>query len=275
MTLITRFMIAIVLSGSLASCASGIWGTPYSKHEVSSVMGYLYPDNELVVPQKLTHLNLPVKVGIAFTPTNSTSFTISEEQKITLLNQVKVVFEKYPYISKIEVIPSSYLRVGGGFENLTQVGRMFGIDVMAMVSYDQIQFDDPNKLSFLYWSIIGAYMIKGDQHDTQTMVDTSVFDIHSQKLLFRAPGQSSSQGTATAVNYREAARSAQQQGYQDAITIMIPNLEKELAAFKERIKQDSSIQVHHRSGYSAGGSFSWLLLILFSALLYLTRTRPL
>jgi len=273
MAAIIRFIILISLSGLVTSCASGLWGTPYSKHEASSVIDYLYPNNEPVVPEKVTNLNLPVKVGIAFTPNAHQDLTLPEERKLALLNQVKEVFEKYPYIEKIEVIPSAYLRANGGFDNLAQVGNMFGIDVVALVSYDQIQFDDPNSLSFLYWSIIGAYMIKGDQHDTQTMIDTSVFDIKSRKLLFRAPGTSAIKGNATAVNYREAARMARQQGYQDAVSMMIPNLEKELSAFKQRIKQDSSVQIHHRAGYSAGGSFSWWMLLLAAGLAYLTRRR--
>jgi len=217
---------------------------------------YLYPKGEPVVPERVTHLNLPVRVGIAFVPDRALRASLSEEQKLELLKRVKCVFEKYPFIQKIELIPSAYLRAGGGFENLAQAGNMFGVDVMALVSYDQIQFNDPNMLSMLYWSIVGAYVIRGDQYETQTMVDTSVFDIRSRKLLFRAPGTSSIKGSATAVSYRKQARRAGVKGYQDAVAAMIPNLESELAAFKERIKHDASVQVHHAPGYRGGGAFS-------------------
>jgi len=262
MKTVFRWMLMVGMLALLSSCAAGFWSQSYSQREASSVVDYLYPKGEPVVPDMVTHLTLPVKVGIAFAPEGGRGSVLSEEKKLELLGQVKTVFEKYPYIQKIDVIPSSYLRPGGGFENLSQIGRMFGVDVVAMVSYDQIQFDDPNALSFLYWSIAGAYVIKGDQHDTQTMVDTSVFDINSRKLLFRAPGVSAIKGTATAVAYHEVAREARSKGYEDAVQQMIPNLEKELAAFKERIKQDESVQIHHSEGYHGGGSFSWLALLM-------------
>lgn len=272
---IAKAILGFFILGSLASCAAGFWSSSYQQREASSVVDYLYPKDEPEVAQMVTHLNLPVKVGIAFVPEGRRGNSLSEEKKLELLKQVKNVFEQYPYIQKIEVVPSAYLRPGGGFDNLSQVGRMFGVDVMALVSYDQIQFDDPNSLSFLYWTILGAYMIKGDQHDTQTMVDTSVFDIKSRKLLFRAPGTSSIKGKATAVSYHEVAREARNQGYEEAVEKMIPALVQELASFKERIKTDTSVQVHETAGYSGGGAFSLagLFATLLLALVSLRR-RP-
>ncbi|MDX8410366.1 MAG: hypothetical protein R8K46_00640, partial [Mariprofundaceae bacterium] len=39
---------------------------------------------------------------------------------------------------------------------------------------------------------------------------------------------------------------------------MIPSLDKELAAFKESVKTDASVQVVHRDGYSGGGGMGLL-----------------
>ncbi|HKI62510.1 MAG TPA: rhombotarget lipoprotein [Mariprofundaceae bacterium] len=253
-----RLFSLILVAAILGSCATAFWNTEYKRREASSVVDYLYPKGEPAAAEMVTHITLPVKVGIAFVPDGrgGISTSLSEEKKMALLKQVKDVFEKYEYVQKIEIIPSAYLRPGGGFDNLQQLSSMFGVDVMALVSYDQIQFDDPNALSFLYWTIVGAYVVKGDQHDTQTMVDASVFDIHSKKLLFRAPGTSMIKGTATAMKYQEIARAGREEGYAKAVGEMIPNLEKEMAAFKERIKGDASVQIHHRQGSSGGGSFS-------------------
>jgi len=66
------------------------------------------------------------------------------------------------------------------------------------VSYDQVQFTDRNALSVLYRTIVGAYVIHGDQYDVQTLVDASVFDVRSRKLLFRALGMSQVKGGASA-----------------------------------------------------------------------------
>jgi rhombotail lipoprotein len=63
-------------------------------------------------------------------------------------------------------------------------------------------------------------------------------------------------GTATAMGYQEVARAGREQGYGKAVAEMIPNLEKEMAAFKERIKGDASVQIHYRQGSIGGGSFS-------------------
>ncbi|MBL1352955.1 MAG: rhombotarget lipoprotein [Zetaproteobacteria bacterium] len=255
----------------LSSCATGFLGGSYAKHESSSVIDYLYPEGDPKVPEITTYLNLPVRVGIAFTPVAEQGSSLPENEQLALLEKVRAVFENYPFIEHIEVIPSAYLRPKGGFDNLAQVGRMFQVEVMALVSYDQIQFDDPNKLSFLYWSIVGAYFVKGDQHDTRTMVDTSVFDIRSHKLLFRAPGMSVQKGNTTLLNYREEARQAQIEGYDQAVKSMIPNLKKELQTFKERVKKDKNIQVRHSSNYLGGGSFSWEFLLILMGLLYAAR----
>ena len=49
-------------------------------------------------------------------------------------------FHGLPYVKSIDLIPTTYLRPNGGFENLDQVKSMFGVDVIALVAYDQIQF---------------------------------------------------------------------------------------------------------------------------------------
>ena len=69
---------------------------------------------------------------------------------------------------------------------------MFGVDIMALVSYDQIHFTDSNAMAMLYWTIVGAYLVHGDEYDIKTLLDISVFDVASRKLLFRAPGVSQS-----------------------------------------------------------------------------------
>ncbi|MDX8411208.1 MAG: rhombotarget lipoprotein, partial [Mariprofundaceae bacterium] len=254
------FFCAVLISG----CASWFSGYPFNseKRSASSVVDYLYPDSE---PPKhdpetvVTTLKLPVRVGIAFVPKQGRADTeLPEETRMRLLEQVKASFEPYEFVSKIEVLPSAYLRPGGGFANLDQAARMFGVDVMALVSYDQIQFNDANKLSLMYWTIVGAYMFKGDQYDTQTMVDAVVYDVASRKLLFRAPGVSTVKGSSTLVNYQERARAARIQGFEEAVTSMIPSLDKELAAFKESVKTDASVQVVHRDGYSGGGGMGLL-----------------
>jgi rhombotail lipoprotein len=185
---------------------------------------------------------------------------LPEADKLKLLERVKAAFAKYPFIGGIEVIPSTYLQPRGGFANLEQVARMFDVEVVALLSYDQVQFNDSNALSVLYWTIIGAYVIHGDQYDIQTLVDASVFDVQSHKLLFRAPGTSHMKGSASMTGFSERSRAARLEGYNQAVDEMIPHLQAELDGFKERIKSDQAYKVENKAGYSGGGSLDWLTL---------------
>jgi rhombotail lipoprotein len=197
-----------------------------------------------------------VRVGIAFVP-GSGGDTLPEAEKQRLLERVRNAFSQYQYIGSIEIIPSGYLRPHGGFDNLDQVASMFNVEVMALVSYDQIRFDDPNRLAVLYWTIVGAYLVNGDRYDVQTMLDAAVFDIKSRKLLFRAPGTSQVKGSATMANFGERSRSAQLEGYRLAAEQLIPQLQNQLADFKERIKSDPGYRIVNKEGYRGGGALGW------------------
>jgi rhombotail lipoprotein len=181
-----------------------------------------------------------------------------------LLERVKAAFSQYDYIGSIEVIPNTYLLPHGGFANLEQVARMFDVDVIALVSYDQIRFNDTNRLAVLYWTVVGAYLVKGDQYDVQTMVDAAVFDVRSHKLLFRAPGLSQVKGAATMAGYGKEVRGAQSDGYVQAADQMIPQLQAQLASFKERVKSDPGIQVEHRPGGRGAGDVGWTAALLLA-----------
>lgn len=138
--------------------------------------------------------------------------------------------------------------------------------IAALLSYDQVQFNDTNALSVLYWTIVGAYLIRGDQYDIQTMVDASVFDVGSRKLLFRAPGTSRVKGSATLAGFSERARAAQLDGYNQAVDQLVPALQAELDGFRERIKTDVASKVENKAGYSGGGDLGWLSLAIALAL---------
>jgi rhombotail lipoprotein len=265
-------LLALLLA--VSGCATML-GSPSSTKHAGSVVDYLYPDAK-AAPQlqpEVTHLHPPVRVGVAFVPGCACGTGPTEADKTKLLEQVKESFSKYGYIASIEIIPSSYLRARGGFENLDQVSRMFNVEVIALVSYDQIQFNDTNSLAVLYWTIVGAYVIHGDKYDVQTLVDTSVFDIGSRKLLFRAPGSSAIKGSASMAGFSEHSRAAQEAGYQKAVDQMIPALHAELGNFKERIKSDAAFKVENKPGYSGAGDFGWPGLLLALCLCGVARAR--
>lgn len=264
-----KMLIASVCTGLmlvLTGCAS--WFPQQGVKQAGSIVDYLYPDAKEPPQLKptVTYLRPPVRVGIAFVPGGGWGAGLPEAERAKLLERVKAAFRQYDFIGSIEVIPTQYLREKGGFTNLEQVARMFNVEVVALLSYDQVQFNDSNALSVLYWTIIGAYIIHGDQYDIQTMVDASVFDVNSRKLLFRAPGTSQVKGSASLAGFSERARAARQAGYDQAVEDLIPRLQTELGSFKERIRNDANFRVENKPGYTGGGDVGWLGL-LFAGIL--------
>jgi len=98
------------------------------------------------------------------------------------------------------------------------------------------------------------------------MVDASIFDVQSQKLLFRAPGTSQVKGNASMSGFSERARAARIEGFNKAVEDLLPNLHTELDSFKERIKSDTTYRVENKPGYSGGGDLGWFSLLLTLAL---------
>ena len=253
----------------------------------SSVVDYLYPQQkETSIQPGIPRLTLPIRVGIAFVPGNTQASShnfwignvqvesLTEREKMALLDKVAAHFRKYDFVKDIEIIPTAYLTPQGSFANLDQIKTMYGIDVIALVSYDQVQFVDEGMLSLTYWTLVGAYVISGEKNDTSTLMDTAVYDIDSRKLLFRAPGVSHVKGASTPVNLSEELREDATQGFREATEDMIRNLDLQLARFREKVKErPEEYQIVHSDG--GGGAAGWLLGILLLARLKARRISPL
>lgn len=273
-TIKTLILLFTILS--VSACAS--WRSHRGATQAASMVDYLYPDAKEppAMTPTVVKLRPPVRVGIAFVPGKNWGDNFSEAQRMRLLERVKASFSQHQYIGKIEIIPSQYMRAKGGFANLEQVARMFDVEVVALLSYDQVQFNDANALSVLYWTVIGAYVINGEQYDVQTMVDAAIFDVQSRKLLFRAPGTSQVKGSASLNGFTEKARNARVDGYEKAVDQLIPQLQTELDGFRERIKNDAGYRVENKAGYKGGGALGWIsvaLVALLAALAYAVRRR--
>lgn len=238
------------------------------QHYSSSAVQYLYADNKKPHSPQIPALSLPLKVGVAFVPNASSSrwgsdSSFTENDKMKLLKEIAAHFGKYEFVHSIEIIPSAYLQPNGGFTNLDQLRTMYGIDVIALVSYDQHQFTDEDALSLSYWTIVGAYIIPGQINDTHTMVDTVVYDIKSRKLLFRAPGVSHIKGRATPVNESKELREDSVEGFTIASHDLIVNLDTQLQLFKEKVKDaPEEYKITNKPGYTGGGSID-IVMVLF------------
>lgn len=211
-------------------------------------------------PIRPTRSRPPLRVGIAFVPTGdgkgnrSADSGVSEQQKAALLARVAAEFKGRDYIQTIELVPSTYLRAGGGFTNLDQVRSLLNVDVIALVAFDQVQFTNTNVLSLAYWTIVGAYVFKGNRNDTQTLMEAAVYDIASRHLLFRAPGASRVEAGAAAVYVQQRLRADSAAGFDSATSELIANLKLQLESFRERVKNaPGEVKIEHRPGYTGGG----------------------
>lgn len=245
----------------------------------SSLVDYLYPDGD-VPPQhteSIPHLNLPLRVGLAFVPAQYTYNDISEATKMELLDGVRQTFVEHDYVEHIEIIPDTYLRSTKGIDGMQQVARLYGVDVMALVSYDQVVHTEDNKAAILYWTIVGAYFIDGTDNNVQTFVDTAVLDVPTAKLLFRAPGIDRSTERATAIEAGTVSREHSEVSFATAVDQMTGNLGSELVRFEERVAENPQLaEVSWKEGHGGTGSFEglFLMLLVVFAIVGIARSVP-
>ena len=263
-----------------AACASG------TQHHATSVVNYLYPKRaDHVETPAVPVLAPPLRVGIAFVPEDMgpcrecNEGTLPETERMNLMKRVADHFRKDSTLVKsIDIIPSAYLSPRGSFANLDQLRSMFGVDVIALVSYDQVQFTDEGRTSLTYWTLVGAYLVEGEKNDTRTMVDAAVYDIASRRLLFRAPGVSHIKGSSTPVNLTEELRRDSERGFRDASAELIANLDQQLADFRVKVKESpEEYRVVRPSGGGTGGGAvdrtTLALLAMLALATLLTRGR--
>ena len=188
----------LLLAAALMLSGCGMFGSmlchPNSRSEArasSSLVSFLYPSgNEPPRENTIPQLNLPLRVGLAFLPSRAgsspTGLEAAEREK--LLDRIRQRFADRKFISEITIVPDYYLSGASGFDSLQGVQRLYNVDMMALVSYDQVTYRDDNSWSLGYLTIVGAYVLKGSRHDVTTLMDLAVVDPQSRSILLRAGG---------------------------------------------------------------------------------------
>ena len=239
-----------------------VLGAPRRDRHNSSVVEFLYPNRrEPIEKAAIPQLTLPLRVGVAFVPeSDPDAGAITEEEKFRLMQEVSGKFATLPFIESIQLIPSAYLY-------LDQVRTMYGIDVIALLAYDQSQVTDENFGAVTYWTLIGAYVIPGEKNTTHTMMDATVYDIASRTMLFRAPGTSRINTKATPIALSGQQRKDREQGFVSAGRDLLVNLQTQLDLFREKVKaRPETVVVSHRPGYVGGGAVDTGGLLIFMTL---------
>jgi rhombotail lipoprotein len=275
---------ASLLALSLAGCV-GFMGNR-RHHEASSVVQFLYPGKDLpFIQPAIPTLRLPLRVGVAFIPAGLSDprgnyyrveANFTEQQKVELLRRVAGQFKALPFVQSIDIIPTTYLRPGGGFDNLDQLRAMMGIDVIALIAYDQSQNSSETEASIAYWTIVGAYIVPAQRNSTNTLMEAVVYDIPSRSLLFRAPGTSAVNNHTTLFRNDYELRKDSATGIAEASAQMTANLAQELELFKVRAREEpATVRIEHKPGYTGAGSlgrwFAALLALLFAGRFAATR----
>lgn len=278
---ILRLFPPALLSLVLAVLSTGCYAP--QNRVAGSVMSYLYPGaNEAPPALPVTTLRLPTVVGIAFVPGGGGVQGFDEVTRQELLRRVKESFAaRRDLATRIEEIPSTYLQPGGGFANLEQLRTMFGTDVICLLGYDQMQSTTDTKASFFYLTIVGAFLVPGSRNETRTMMEATVYDVASRRLLFRAPGISVVERKMTAVDIAHKQEEDQREGFRLAGEDLVKNLQDSLARFEVELKERKDEIVVQRKDASGnwvnsawGGAEAGLLILLAGALLFARRVRP-
>jgi rhombotail lipoprotein len=155
------------------------------------------------------------------------------------------------------------------------------VDLMALVSYDQVVHTDENNWSLGYLTIVGAYVLKGSRHDVSTLVDLAVVDPVSRSLVLRAGGTSTSHGNTTLIDAARDTRSAAADGYAAATDEMIEHFDTALTKFESDVRSGNApVQVVRktdagRSGGGGGGALDWpFILVLLTLITFRRISRP-
>ena len=239
----------------------------------SSVVDFLYGQTSggaLPREDAVPELRLPLRVGLAFLPPRNGQIALDAAHQNELLERIRQRFSTRHFVSEIVIIPDYYLGQRRGFEGLQGVQRLYGVDLMAVVSYDQATHGDENGWSLGYLTIVGAYMLKGDRHDISTLVDLAVVDPVSRSLVLRAGGVDVRHGNSTMIDAERDTRDAGVQGFSAATDQMIEHFDAALTQFEAQVRAGkANVRVVHKStsaapsgGSGGGGALSWTLVTL-------------
>lgn len=269
-----RAICVAIVGASLAGCAA--LGAPFcapdcsaSRHSSSSLVEFLYPNGQPPPPQdSVPELDVPLRVGLAFLPSRGNSANAPDAAlREQLLERIQQHFRDRKFVSEIVVIPDYYLSSQRGFGGLEAVQRLYSLDVMALVSYDQVSHADENGWSLGYLTVVGAYVLKGDRYDVSTLVDLAVVDPATRSLVLRAGGIDSRHGNTTLIDQSRESREAAAAGFSAASDQMIEHFDSALSAFEAEVRAGrANVHVVRRSATGTGGAgaltWPWLVVLV-------------
>jgi rhombotail lipoprotein len=265
-----RLAAAALITVTLTGCTSLGELCLYSCGRESSastpLVDYLYGEDSVPTADATAELALPIAVGLAFLPAANGAAPSALERE-PVVRAIRERFRGVPYVRDIVAVPDYYLsrRRGRGFEELQQVARLQKLDVVALVSYEQVSQTRENRRALAYLTIAGAFFVRGSEQSTHTLLDLAVIEPHSRSLLLRAAGTSSLMNSSVAIENGMRLYRQQSTGFVRATETLNTNFAHELASFEERVRAGQApVRVTRAKSQSGGGAFDPLQLLLLA-----------
>lgn len=249
----------------LAGCA-GMFAHGTRHQRSSSLVEYLYAGQAPPAQTSRPVLDLPLTVGVAFLPPVHGVSQFDEADKTEVLERVRARFQSRAFVREIVAIPDYYLAGQQGFAGLSALQRLYDLDLVALVSYDQVARQESNELSLAYLTIVGAYLLPGTTQGVTTMVDLAVVDPASRSLVLRAAGMDTRQGVSTDVAANRTLRARSAGSLHAAAGQMIERFDAELLRFEHSVRQGTSrVQIANAGGGGSSGLLGLALLAVSAA----------
>lgn len=233
----------------------------------SSLVEFLYPNGEPPPPQNtVPQLTLPLRVGLAFLPArhDGTGLGPDAVQREQLLQSIAARFRERRFISSVVTIPDYYLQPGAA--SLESLQRLYQVDVLALVSYDQVGYESDLNKSWTYLTILGAFVFNGTRNEASTLVDLAVVEPKSRALLLRAGGTDLRTRDTNWIDSATDQRLQARAGYSAATGRMVDNFEAALRQFELDVQQKKAPVEVSWSGGGGAMSGAWLAALLLAAL---------
>jgi rhombotail lipoprotein len=272
-----RAAIMLAFALPLAGCAD-LFMPNQHRHErnASSLVDFLYPDKQSPpVQDTIPELHLPLRVGVAFLPPNAGAVNVLDAvHKEGVLERIRERFRTRGFVSDITIIPDYYLAAQRGFDGLQGLQRLYNVDVVALVSYDQVRNQDDKGLSLGYLTIVGAYVLHGTRQDVSTLVDLAVVHPGTRSLVLRAGGVDTRHSNSSLVRADRELRETGTDSFDAAAARMMDNFDAALLKFESDVRDGKARVKVTRNGNSGGaGAVDWLTIALLGIAVTLTALR--
>lgn len=259
---------ALLLGGCTAFeplfCGGHCGGTGRHGGGSSSLVSFLYPEGTAAVPpDQLPDLPVPLHVGLAFLPERGRAGVegLEAPRREQILQRIAEHFRSRKFIADIVLVPDYYLTDARGFRGLEAVQRLYKVDVMALVSYDQVRYQDERGLSLGYLTIVGAYVLKGTRQDVTTLMDMAVVDPATRSIVLRAGGTDTRAHNTTYVAAEPEGRREAAASFDAAADQLIAHFDVALTRLEADIQAGkSTVKIHHTGGGGGGGGVDLLTL---------------